>query len=85
MHNRQAAWRVFLHWKHSCRYSICGTPLFQGSFRPATKPLEAAVFSLENIPWADLAFKSTEEALRDYLRTGKNRKDGGLEKDEDYT
>ena len=29
--------------------------------------LEAAVFTREDIPWNDLAFRSTEEGLRDYL------------------
>lgn len=45
-----------------------------GELSACDETLEAAVFSLENIPWADLAFKSTEEALRDYLRTGKTGK-----------
>ena len=29
--------------------------------------LEARIFRPEDIPWAELAFRSTEEALRDYL------------------
>jgi len=30
--------------------------------------LEGAVFEAATIPWSDLAFRSTEEGLRDYLR-----------------
>jgi hypothetical protein len=30
--------------------------------------LESAVFDSGTIPWSELAFRSTEEGLRDYLR-----------------
>ena len=31
--------------------------------------LEAGLFSAENIPWAELAFRSTTDALRDYFKS----------------
>lgn len=33
-------------------------------FNPGPESLEVALFSLENIPWSDLAFKTVETALR---------------------
>ena len=38
-----------------------------GSLMHDDEQLEAAEFTRESIPWADLAFRSTEEGLRDYL------------------
>src|SRR5687767_15079954 len=32
--------------------------------------LEARLFAVEDIPWDELAFRSTHDALRDYLRDG---------------
>jgi len=38
-----------------------------GSLMHDDEQLEAAEFTRESIPWAELAFRSTEEGLRDYL------------------
>ena len=39
--------------------------------------LEAREFDLDAIPWDDLAFRSTREALRDYLRRRRSDPDQG--------
>ena len=39
-----------------------------GELRADDESLEAAWFGVDAIPWAELAFRSTREALRDYLR-----------------
>lgn len=41
-----------------------------GKLSARDETIEAALFSRGNIPWDDLAFESTEKALRDYLGTG---------------
>ena len=38
-----------------------------GSLRADDESLEAAWFEAENLPWPELAFRSTSDALRDYL------------------
>jgi ADP-ribose pyrophosphatase YjhB (NUDIX family) len=38
-----------------------------GALAVDEESLEARIFRPEDIPWAELAFRSTEEALRDYL------------------
>ncbi len=38
-----------------------------GELRADDESLEAAWFGVDAIPWAELAFRSTREALRDYL------------------
>ena len=44
-----------------------------GELRPKDETLEATWFSRDDIPWADLAFQSTTDALRDYVRAGAAR------------
>ena len=39
-----------------------------GELRADDESLEAAWFGEEQLPWAELAFQSTHDALRDYLR-----------------
>ena len=39
-----------------------------GELRADDESLEAAWFQVDTIPWGELAFRSTREALRDYLR-----------------
>ncbi len=38
-----------------------------GTLAPDEEQLEAAEFTRESIPWNELAFRSTEEGLRDYF------------------
>ncbi len=48
----------------------------EGCLAAGDETQEAKWFSKEEIPWDELAFKSTEDALRDYLRkTNGNRKE----------
>jgi 8-oxo-dGTP diphosphatase len=60
-------------------YSYVGRPLIivvyaatavSGELCCDDECLEARLFALEEIPWDELAFKSTHDALRDYLRNG---------------
>jgi ADP-ribose pyrophosphatase YjhB (NUDIX family) len=39
-----------------------------GTLAAADESMEAGIFSLREIPWDDLAFESTREALNDYLK-----------------
>jgi 8-oxo-dGTP diphosphatase len=39
-----------------------------GEFAPGQESLDIACFSPEDIPWDELAFPSTRDALRDYIR-----------------
>ena len=39
-----------------------------GVLKPQDESVEARTFGLPEIPWGELAFPSTEEALRDYLK-----------------
>jgi ADP-ribose pyrophosphatase YjhB (NUDIX family) len=57
-------------------YSYAGRPLViivyaasavSGSLCTDEEGLEAALFAPDQIPWSDLAFPSTNDALRDYL------------------
>ena len=41
-----------------------------GQPRAGDETLEAATFEPRSIPWAELAFPSTAQALRDYLKEG---------------
>ena len=41
-----------------------------GSVAAGDEALEAAIFPREKIPWDDLAFQSTKDALKDYLNRG---------------
>ncbi len=43
-----------------------------GSLQLDEESLEAAIFPPERIPWEDLAFTSTSQALRDYLREARS-------------
>lgn len=58
-------------------YSYPGAPLIVivyaasaigGSLRPDEESLEAALFPVSEIPWDELAFPSTRDALRDFTR-----------------
>jgi ADP-ribose pyrophosphatase YjhB (NUDIX family) len=58
-------------------YSYSGRPVvvvvyvteyLTGNLTAGDEALEVKVFRLEEIPWDDLAFPSTEDALRDYCR-----------------
>ncbi len=46
-----------------------------GDLRPEDETLEAAWFSRDDIPWADLAFQSTSDALKDYFERKRNHAD----------
>lgn len=39
-----------------------------GALRPGREALDLAVFTPEAIPWPDLGFRSTRDALRDWLK-----------------
>lgn len=39
-----------------------------GELKPGDETLETKLFSPEDIPWEELAFQSTSDALRDYCR-----------------
>lgn len=39
-----------------------------GKIVPGNEALETRLFTAKQIPWQDLAFKNTEEALKDYYR-----------------
>ncbi len=43
-----------------------------GELQPLHETHEVATFAHDRIPWDDLAFSSTEEALRDYLQTARD-------------
>ena len=45
------------------------TEYISGELAPGDETLEARVFSPEEIPWDLLGFKTTRQAIRDYLRT----------------
>jgi ADP-ribose pyrophosphatase YjhB (NUDIX family) len=47
-----------------------------GAPRALAESLEARTFADEAIPWDELAFRSTEEALRDYLAAGRGAPTG---------
>jgi 8-oxo-dGTP diphosphatase len=49
-------------------YSYAGrATMISGDLAVDDEGLEAREFSLDEIPWDDLAFRSTREALRDYI------------------
>ncbi|HXF75485.1 MAG TPA: NUDIX hydrolase [Methylomirabilota bacterium] len=39
-----------------------------GELSPADESTEAGIFAPENLPWRDLAFESTKDALNDYIK-----------------
>ncbi len=41
-----------------------------GALKAGEEVLEAQVFAADGVPWSDLAFESTKDALRAYLRNG---------------
>jgi len=41
-----------------------------GALKAGDEALEAKVFAADGVPWSDLAFESTKDALRAYLRNG---------------
>jgi ADP-ribose pyrophosphatase YjhB (NUDIX family) len=41
-----------------------------GEPRPGKEALECNSFDAQRIPWNDLAFRSTQDALRDWVQTG---------------
>ena len=45
------------------------TEYISGELAPGDETLEARVFSPEEIPWDLLGFQTTQQAIRDYLRT----------------
>jgi len=47
--------------------------LGDGDLRGGDEALEVRLFEPEKIPWDELAFRSTREALRDYLDRGEGR------------
>ena len=72
----EANWRIRLDGLINL-YSYAGrTPIIVvyaatavgGELRADDESLEAAWFRVDAIPWGELAFRSTREALRDYLR-----------------
>ena len=42
-----------------------------GALRADDESLEAAWFKADELPWPELAFRSADDALRDYLRTSR--------------
>lgn len=46
---------------------VYAATMISGDLAVDDEGLEAREFSLEDIPWDDLAFRSTREALRDYI------------------
>lgn len=58
-------------------YSYAGSPnivvvyaaeVVSGELRAGDESVEAATYSASSIPWAELAFPSTADALRDFIR-----------------
>jgi ADP-ribose pyrophosphatase YjhB (NUDIX family) len=45
------------------------TQYLAGELGPGDETLEARVFGLQEIPWGKIAFKSTRDAIRDYLQS----------------
>jgi hypothetical protein len=41
-----------------------------GALKAGDEALEAKVFAADGVPWSDLAFESTKDAIRAYLRNG---------------
>lgn len=48
--------------------------VIRGEFKACDESLEARTFSLQEIPWGELGFQSTNDALRDYVRLYLNSK-----------
>ena len=46
---------------------VYAATMISGDLAVDDEGLEAREFSLDEIPWDDLAFRSTREALRDYI------------------
>lgn len=44
--------------------------VLNGEPRPGKEALECDSFDAQGVPWNDLAFRSTQDALRDWVRTG---------------
>jgi 8-oxo-dGTP diphosphatase len=44
------------------------TEFLEGRLAAGDETLEARVFGLEEIPWEEIAFRSTKQALKEYLR-----------------
>ena len=55
---------------------VYAATMISGDLAVDDEGLEAREFSLDEIPWDDLAFRSTREALRDYLDGVKTAKVG---------
>ena len=53
---------------------VFAAEMIGGALRGGEEALDVRVVPPEAIPWEDLAFRSTREALRDYL-AGKGRRD----------
>ncbi len=47
------------------------TEYVSGTLRPGDEELEARVFAPEELPWSDIAFSSTREALKEFLGLGR--------------
>ena len=47
---------------------VYGAEVVGGELRAGDESVEAQTFSVAEIPWAELGFQSTQDALRDYLR-----------------
>ena len=63
---------VSLHGVYSYRHSPVVVVVYLaeavgGFLKPADEALDARLFGLETIPWDELAFSSTHEALRQYV------------------
>jgi len=46
---------------------VYAATMLSGELAVDDEGLEAREFELDDIPWDDLAFRSTREALRDYI------------------
>ena len=47
---------------------MCIRDSSRGELEAGDESLEAQWFSVDNLPWDELAFRSTTEALQDHLR-----------------
>jgi ADP-ribose pyrophosphatase YjhB (NUDIX family) len=59
---------VYSYAGHDIVIVVYAADVLGGEIRPAAEDLEVACFAPEDVPWDELAFPSTRDALRDFIR-----------------
>jgi len=71
---------LHVHSYHHSRTVVLSyiTEYLSGELAAGDEELEARIFAPEDIPWEDIAFSSTRDAIREYLRLVGHAKGDGL-------